>query len=156
VILAILACASPDPAGGDTAAPEPGVVAGSFAVDVAEEWDGDCAFDDLATYQEPQQVWTFEPRNHGVLILSTGTWDLLSCSFEGQDFVCDEGSYADGRTRVTREIAGAFPSDTTVEGAFVVELDCSGSGCDDLQDAYGSGIEFPCRAEAPFTGRREE
>lgn len=154
MILALLACA-PAPTPEAPAPTEQAPVAGTFAVTVSEEWEGDCEFEDPATYQTPEQTWTFDPRANGVLILSPGLWDVLSCALDGPDFTCDDGSYEEGRAQVTRLVEGAFTSDTAVAGALVIELDCGGAGCDALKDAYGRRLEFPCRSEAAFEGTLE-
>lgn len=153
MIFALLACAHPDPVSpGDPAAAEPAAGAGTFAVTVAAEWEGDCDFEDPATYQEPEQEWSFDPRDD-VLIVYTGFWEVASCSLEGADFRCDTGSWGGGRAQVTLLLEGTFPSEDTVEGARVVELDCTGAGCDSLKELYGRRLDFPCRSEARFEGR---
>ncbi len=155
MILALLACAPADPSlPGDAAPAEPTPGAGAFAVTVAEEWEGDCDFEDPATYQDPEQDWMFDPRGD-VLILYKTFWEPLSCELSGVDFVCDDGSWESGRMQVTLLVEGTFPTEATVEGALVVELDCGGAGCDSLQDLYGRRLDFPCRSEAPFEGAVE-
>ncbi|MES2642906.1 MAG: hypothetical protein V4850_25705 [Myxococcota bacterium] len=156
MMLALLACApAPSPAPEDTAPAEQAPVAGTFAVTVEAEWAGECDFEDPATYRDAEETWTFDPRANGVLVLFPGVWDVLSCALDGPDFTCDEGSYEAGRTQVTRLVEGVFTADDTIAGALVIELDCGGTGCDTLTDAYGRRLEFPCRSEAAFAGELE-
>lgn len=156
MILLLFACAQPAPE--DTAGTPlppadvpPVPAAGDYAVEVAGTWEGDCRFEDPATYQPPEQVWTADPRGE-VLVLYLDYWTPVACSLDGLDFTCDTGSWAADRMQVTHTLAGAFSADETVAGAIVLELDCGGAGCDTLQDLYGNRLSFPCRAEAPFTG----
>jgi hypothetical protein len=153
VILLLASCAAVD-SGEDateTGVPAaPPVGAGAFTMTIADTWAGDCEFDDPATYQ-PAQEWTFDPRGD-VLVLYKDFWTLVSCTLDGAEFLCDDGSYQESRMQVTKEIEGSFATGTTVEGALVVELDCGGNGCDSLKDLYGKKLDFPCRAEAPFSG----
>lgn len=157
MILALLACGPTEPSGDGDATDTPDVAPevepvgdGTFVMTIADTWEGDCDFDDPSTYQ-PAQAWTFDPRGD-VLVLYKDFWSLVACDLAGADFSCDDGSWQQSRMQVTREIEGRFSSETSVEGALVIELDCGGNGCDELQYLYGRRLDFPCRAEAPFSG----
>jgi hypothetical protein len=156
VILALLLACAPQPA--DTGSPAVDTAPvpwaptkGAYAVTVADAWDGDCDFDDPATYEAPAQEWTFDPRGD-VLIVYRDFWTPTACTLDGAAFGCDDGSWEEGRMQVTRRVEGEFPDEASVRGALVVELDCGGTGCDTLQDTYGRRLDFPCRSEAAFEG----
>jgi hypothetical protein len=156
MIFALLACApaEPEPTA-DTATVEvPVPVAGRYTIELAEEWEGDCQLDDPATYDDLVQEWTFDPRGD-VLVLYLDFWNLTSCTLDGLDFSCDDGSWSGGRAEVQKRIEGTLTPTGRVEGQRVLELDCGGPGCDTLQDSYGRRLDFPCRAEVPFEGAVE-
>jgi hypothetical protein len=149
--LSLLGCDGPASDEAPASAPDPTPTAGVYAMTVAEEWEGDCDFQDPATYEAPEQEWTFDPRDD-VLIFYEDFWTPLYCTLDGLDFSCDDGSRSEGRFRVTRLVEGTFPDAQTVSGAVVVQLDCSGTGCDTLKDLYGRGLDVPCEAQAAFDG----
>ena len=153
MMLLLLACAStPHPAPEDSASPAaPTVSTGTFAVTVATEWSGDCEFSDTNPDQQAQQEWTFDPRDD-ILVLYKDYWNVETCTHEGTDFSCDDGSWKADRMQVTLLTEGGFPTEDTLQGQLVVELDCTGTGCDTLIDEYGRHLEFPCRSEAAFDG----
>lgn len=126
-------------------------IPGFYEVSLAEEWEGDCNLDDFATYDEPEQEWEALPRG-AVLILYQDYWAPNSCTLDGMDFSCDDGSWSESRAQVDKTIEGSFVLDGTLTGRKVVELDCGGSGCDILEEMFGNRLGVPCRIEAPFEG----
>lgn len=150
-LLLLLACGGDDSAARAAPGEEGSPVAGAYAMTVADAWSGTCDLDDPATYEAATQEWTFDPRGD-VLILYRDFWTPLTCTLDGLAFSCDDGSWNGGRMEVTRLVEGTFTASGTVGGQLVVELDCGGAGCDELQETYGRDLTFPCRAEAAFSG----
>ena len=131
--------------------------AGRYAVNAASSFVGDCALEDSATYAEPEQSWTLDPRGD-VLILYPDFWDTWRCSLEGMDFACDQGSWeVTGRrpARFSRVLVGSFSAPDVFVAQDTVTMSCEEGGCDDLRDLYGSDLNFPCTVTAEFVGVRE-
>ena len=138
----------------DTAVPDTPVTApsgGTYNVALGDTWLGTCDLADPATHDDVAQEWTVDPRGD-TLIVYLDYWSPITCTLEGFDFGCDDGSWSGGRVEVTRRVEGTFPTDARIEGALVLELDCGGAGCDTLEGQYGRGLEFPCRSEVAFEG----
>lgn len=165
MIVLLLACAQTDGTvgkdGSDTSTTDTSEtegpaapLAGDYRVAVAGTWEGDCDFDDPDTRQAPEQVWTVDPRS-GVAVIYQGDWAPVACALDGWAFLGDMGSYDQGHMHVDHTLEGAFSAEGGIQGAEVIALDCSSSGCDTLRAAYGRRLDFPCRSTAAFSGALE-
>ena len=130
---------------------------GRYTVTAAASFVGDCALEDSATYAEPTQTWTLDPRRD-VLILYPDFWDTWRCSLEGMDFACDLGSWeVTGRRPAlfSRVLVGSFSAPDVFVAQNTVTMNCEEGGCDDLQDLYGPDLSFPCTSTAEYVGVAE-
>lgn len=159
IVALLLACAgdAPEPGGGDDTAAPPAPAAGDYDVVVAETWEGDCAFEDLATGEEPEQVWTLDPRGDA-LVVFPDFWSVVWCALDGMGFTCDTGSYAyesgAGDYTLTDTLSGTFDTPEHFSGVYTFGLDCSGTVCRDVRELYGEDLDFPCTLQAAVEGHR--